>query len=296
MKDITELFNNLKLLYYEYDKYQNKFVKDKDCIKDLCYKEFIKLSKNQIQFFIDENDDLVISQKDNLVEHIKQRVKNINYDIKNRNKNIFILSDKPAKYAKNIPLINTLTIVENINLDEYDALIFTSKNAVRHLNSITSKWKNIPSFAISTQTAKELKNFGSKATFIGKEKHGDKFAIELIRELINFKKVAYIGAEKIVSNLVEILNENKINCKHIAIYKTVCVNYDEKINLPDNSIIIFSSPSTIECFFRNVNWKESFKAISIGNTTMKYFPKNIKAILSDNTTIESCVQKALNLE
>jgi len=299
MKNLTQLFDNLKLLYYEYDKYQNKFVKDKNCDKNSSYKEFIKLtyelSKNQIQFFIDENGDLVISPKDNLLEHLKQRVKNINYDIKNRNKNIYILSDKNVKYAKNLPLINTKPILNEIDLKNYDGLIFTSKNAVIHLNSITKQWKDIPSYAISTQTAKQISKFGIKAAFVGKEKHGNEFAYELIKLLRN-KKVAYIGAKKIVSNLIDILNENNVACEHIALYETVCVEYEEKIDLPDDSIIIFSSPSTIDSFFKNVNWKDSFRAISIGKTTMKYFPKNINVSISDNTTLESCVQKALNLE
>lgn len=299
MQDLTALFNNLKLLYFEYDKYQNKFIRDKNCEKSDCYKEFIKLtyelSKNQIQFFIDENNDLVISSKDSVIEHLKQRVKNINYSIKNRNKNIYILSDKSVKYAKNLPLINTKPILDEVDLSNYDAIIFTSKNGVIHLNSISKQWKDIPAYAISTQTAKELKKFGVKPAFVGKEKHGNEFANELINLLVN-KKVAYVGAKTIVSNLIDILNDNKIICHHIAVYETVCTQYEEKIDLPDDSIIIFSSPSTIKCFMKNVNWKDSFRAVSIGKTTLKYFPDFIKPSVADNTTLESCVQKALNLQ
>lgn len=299
MTNLTQIFNNLNLLYYEYDKYQNKFIKDQTTSKDIAYNEFIKLtytlSKNNIQFFIDKNSDIVISNKDNFIEHIKQMVKNINYHFVNQNKNIYILSDKYIKYAKNIPLINTIRNIDTIELDGYEAIIFTSKNGVIHLNSITKDWKNIPSYSISTQTAKEIKNLGGNLKFIGKEKHGNEFALELVEHLSKCKKVAYIGAKDIVSNLIDILKENNINCDHIPVYKTICVEYEQKIDLPDDSIIIFSSPSTINCFFKNVNWKDSFKAISIGKTTEKYFPKNIKPIISDNTTLQSCVQTAINL-
>ncbi len=299
MEDLTKLFDNLKLLYYEYDKYQKKFVKDQNYNKDTIYGEFIKityeLSKNKIQFFIDENSDIVISNKDNIIEHIKQRVKNFNYKNRNKNKNIYILSDKHIQYAKNIPLINTVSIKKTIKLEKYDAIIFTSKNGVIHLNSMTTKWKSIPSYAISTQTAKEIKKFGGNLKFVGKEKHGNEFALELVDLLCEYKRIAYIGAKNIVSNLINVLIENKIDCEHIPIYQTVCVEYAEKIDLPDDSIIIFSSPSTIECFFKNVNWKSSFTAISIGQTTKNFFPINIKPLISDNTTLQSCVQKALSL-
>lgn len=299
MKDLTQLFNSLTLLYYEYDKCQNKFIKDKSIDTKTSYNEFIKLtyelSKNDIQFFIDENRDIVISLHDNIFEHMKQRMKNFQYHLKNKNKNIYILSDKSIKYAKNIPLLNILPINRNINLDQYGALIFTSKNGVKSLDNINKEWKQIPSYAISTQTAKEIKNLGGNLVFIGKKKHGDEFALELVELLTKYKKVAYIGAKKIVSKFIDILSENNIICDHLPVYETVCVEYKEKINLPDNSIIIFSSPSTIECFFKNVYWKDSFKAISIGKTTKNYFPQNIQPILSENTTFQSCVQKAITL-
>lgn len=211
------------------------------------------------------------------------------------NKNIYLLNDKYIKYAKNIPLITTTSNIDNIDIEKYDAIIFTSKNGIIHLDSITKKWKKIPSYAISNPTAKEIEKFGGNLKFIGKKKHGDEFALELLDLLKDYKKVAYVGAKDIVSNLINILIENNINCEHIPIYKTLCVEYKKKIDLPDNSIIIFSAPSTIKCFFKNINWKDSFRAISIGKTTLKYFPDNIKPILSDNTTLQSCVETAIKL-
>ena len=77
-------------------------------------------------------------------------------------------------------------------------------------------------------------------------------------------------------------------------YNTKC---KQKINkIPEkNSIIIFSSPSTIKCFLNNFKWDSSYKAISIGKTTAKYFPDFIKPIISDNTSLASCVQKAQDI-
>ena len=298
MKDLSDIFNGLKLLYYEYDKYQNKFVKDENYDNDEVYNDFIKLtyelSKNSINFFIDERSDIVVCKKDNFFQKTKQRLIDLKHHIESSKKNIYILSDKHIKYAYNLPMIKTQTIKKDIDLSRYDAIIFTSKNGVRHLSEITKKWKNIPSYAISTQTAKEIKKYNGNLAFVGKDKHGDEFALELIGMLAKYKKIAYIGAKKIVSNINNILEKNKIDCEHIAVYETVCVEYDEKIDLPDESFVIFSSPSTVKCFFNNVNWKDSFKAISIGNTTKQYFPDGVDPIVSDNTTLQSCVQKAIN--
>jgi uroporphyrinogen-III synthase len=85
-------------------------------------------------------------------------------------------------------------------------------------------------------------------------------------------------------------------CDDIIVYENRC-NSDIKVKeLPENSYIIFSSPSTIECFFKKFTWKESYTAISIGNTTAKYFPKEIIPVIADTTSLESCINKAIELE
>jgi uroporphyrinogen-III synthase len=298
MKNLNEVFYELNLLYYEYDQFTHKIMVDKNHNKDDIYKEFIKLTytltKHNIQFFIDENKDIVIFTKDNFLTRLKQRFQNIISDVKNYNKDIYILNNNNIKNAKNLPLINTIPLLDSINLEGYDALLFTSKNAITHLDEISTSWKTIPAYVIAPQTAKIVKSLGGKLTYTGKAKHGDEFAHEII-ELLQDKKVLYVGGERTVSNLVQILNDNKIECIHEAIYKTTCNKYPTKINLPKNSTIIFSSPSTVECFFNNVIWDDSFKLIAIGKTTAKFFPENITPIISDVTSLKGCVQKALSL-
>lgn len=209
-------------------------------------------------------------------------------------KNIYILSDTPIEHAKNLPLIQTIPIKKKIDFSGFDALIFTSKNSVKAIDSMSNEWKKLPCFTISSKTAKVVKELGGKVAFISSEKHGNRFANELIPLLQN-KKVLFLGAKKIVANLPQILNDNNVKCIHEPIYETSCVDYKEKITLPKNSIIIFSSPSTIECFLKNAIWDESFQAISIGDTTAKYFPEYIKPIFPQNTSLASCVQTALSL-
>ena len=75
----------------------------------------------------------------------------------------------------------------------------------------------------------------------------------------------------------------------------MCKKYNKKVKLPKNSTIIFSSPSTIKCFFENISWDESFKAVSIGKTTSKYFPQNITPIIADTTPLDACVKKAIEI-
>lgn len=209
-------------------------------------------------------------------------------------KNIYLLGDKKIDGVQNYPVLSIRSIVKNLDFQRFDALVFTSKNAVSIVNQFNKDWKKIPSYVIAPQTAKIVNELGGQLEFVGKKSHGDQFAKELIPLLEN-KKVLYLSGVKTVSNLVEILNQNGIECKQEAVYETVCKEYKEKKQFPKNSIIIFSSPSTIECFFKNAIWDESFTAISIGNTTAKYFPKQIKPIISKDTSLQGCVDTAFNL-
>ena len=298
MKKIDAIIDKLNLIYYEYDIATNTLFKDPKFNKDEIYKEKIKitytLTTNGFQFFVDENESILISKKDNFISKIKRFFKSKLNSYKNNKMNIYILSDKKVKWAKNLPMLKIDYQYTNISLESYDALIFTSKNAIIGIDKISPLWKNIPSYVIAPQTAKVLKEMGGKLTFTGKAKHGNEFAKELIPLLKN-KNVLYVRGKDLVSNAVTILKENGIACYETIVYQTLCNKYEATTPLPKNSVIIFSSPSTIKCFLSNNLWDDSFTAIAIGHTTAKYFPSNIQPIISDNTSLEFCVKKAIEI-
>ena len=208
--------------------------------------------------------------------------------------NIYILSEKRVKGARNFPIFKINFKISKFDITSYDALVFTSKNALYSIDSFNLNWRNIPSYAIAPQTAKIVKELGGNLEFTGITNHGDKFVLELI-PILKDKKVLYLRGAKVVSKLKETLNTNGVVCDEVIVYESVCKEYNSSQKLPKNSIIIFSSPSTIECFLKNMKWDESFKAISIGETTSKYFPSYINPTISDETSLVSCVQKAQEL-
>ena len=108
--------------------------------------------------------------------------------------------------------------------------------------------------------------------------------------MLQNKKVLYIKASKTVSNIVDILKENSIDIEELISYKTSCLK-SKKI-LENNSVFIFTAPSSVECFFKNYKWNDSYKAIVIGKTTANYLPKNINYIISEKTSIDECIKLA----
>ena len=208
---------------------------------------------------------------------------------------IYLLSDKKVNNAVNLPVLQINFIRQGIDFNSYNALIFTSKNSLYALDTLyDDTWKVIPSYAIAPQTAKIIENLKANLTFTGVTNHGDQFAQELVPLLKN-KKVLYLRGSKVVSSLVEILNSNNVVCDEVIVYESNCKIYKTKPLLEDDATFIFSSPSTIECFLKNFIWKNSYKAVAIGKTTAKYFPSYIKYIISDSTSLESCVKKAIEI-
>jgi len=202
---------------------------------------------------------------------------------------IYLLSNQKYSNIENIEVFKIDYIKNKIDLTKYDALIFTSKNAVLSLDSFNKDWKKIPSFAIAPKTANFIKDYGGNLIFTGVTSHGNDFAKELI-ELLKNKKVLYIKALKTVSNLVEILKENHIDIDELVTYQTICNNTD--LILEDNSVFIFTSPSSVECFFKQYEWRDNYKAIVIGKTTANYLPKYIEYKISQETSIDECIKLA----
>ena len=202
---------------------------------------------------------------------------------------IYLLSNQIYAEVENLEVFKIEYIESKIDLLKYDALIFTSKNAIYSFESFNKDWKKIPSFAIAPKTAQVIEKLGGKIAFTGITSHGNDFAQELI-ELLKNKKVLYIKALKTVSNLVDILKNNDVLLDELVVYKTSCKK--SNVALENNSVFIFTSPSSVECFFQQYSWNDSYKAIVIGKTTALYLPKNVDYTISSETSIDECIKLA----
>lgn len=207
-------------------------------------------------------------------------------------KKIYLLNEQKHEDVENLEVFQIEYIKSDVDLKKYDALVFTSKNGVKAINSFNQDWKNIPSYAIAQKTANTIIKLGGIVEFIGNSGHGNDFAYEL-KNVLKDKKVLYVKALKTVSNLPNILKENGIFLDEIIAYKTSCKK--SNIILEENSIFIFTSPSSVECFFKQYSWKNSYKAIVIGKTTAEFLPSNINYEISSQTSVEECIKLAKQL-
>ena len=100
---------------------------------------------------------------------------------------IYLLSNQKYPNVENLEVFQIKYIKSNVNLLNYDALIFTSKNAVYSLDSFNKDWKKIPSFAIAPKTAQIIEKLEGIVAFTGVTSHGNEFAEELVDLLDSYE-------------------------------------------------------------------------------------------------------------
>jgi len=200
----------------------------------------------------------------------------------------YLLNNQKFDGVINLEVFKIEYIPSNVDLKKYDALIITSKNAIYSLKSFNEDWVKIPCYAIAKKTADVISESGGLVEYTGSSGHGNDFANELKDRLKN-KKTLYIRAKKVASNLVDILKESNIDIDELISYKTIC-NDRLKVDIEKDSTIIFTSPSCVNCFFKNYSWDKSFKAIVIGKTTSKYLPNYVNFKISPVTSVEECIK------
>ena len=207
---------------------------------------------------------------------------------------IYLLSQKHYKGAKNLPVIVIRFLDPSVDLSEIDALIFTSKNGVEAIDRVTDQWRSVPAYAIGSATSKSIEEHGGRVVYEAKNSYGDLFAKE-IKDRLQGKRVLFVRPKKVTSKLNQILRQNGVDLHELIAYETIC-NEDSDLKAPPSgAIIIFSSPSTIDCFFQRFAWDSSYQAVVIGDVTASAMPKEIDFLKAQQATIPACIDLAKKL-
>ncbi len=207
---------------------------------------------------------------------------------------IYLLSDTFHEGVVNLPQIKVTYCDIDLDLTPYEALIFSSKNAVKAIENINKNWQKIPVYAIGNPTANEVKKLDGNLVYISNSSYGDDFAQEIFPKLKG-KRVLFLRAKKVLSNLENILKDNEINLKSEVVYETTCKEKKPLHVASENSVFIFTSPSTVECFFSHYDWEEKYIAVCIGNVTAEALPRDISLYVSKMQTIQACIELAKTL-
>lgn len=183
------------------------------------------------------------------------------------------------------------TIADTIEFSACDTLMFTSKQAVITANEIDPHWRNIPTIAIGSATKRQIEKLGGEVIYQPKNFYGQSLA-EDIYQHFKERKILYLRPKKVSFDSKSYLAKRDIILQEQVIYQTSCRVYTKERQPPENSIIIFTSPSTIACFLKNFEWLESYTAVVIGDATKLHLPKGADYRVAKEPLIDACVEMA----
>lgn len=208
---------------------------------------------------------------------------------------IYLLSPLKKEGTVSLPMISFEIVVDSIDFSNIDTLIFTSKQAVVTADTIDKSWKNYPSIAIGGATQKKIEELGGNVIYHPKEFYGKSLADD-IKSFFRDKKLLYLRPKEVSFDSRSYLANSGIELKEQIIYQTSCVNYQSSEQPKKDAIIIFTSPSTINCFFKNFIWDKSYRAVLIGNATKEHLPTGCRYEIADVPLIDACVTKAREIK
>lgn len=190
-----------------------------------------------------------------------------------------------------MPTIDFETIDSTFKLKEYDFLIFTSKQAVKSLNNINKDWVNIPSISIGRATSNTIVEFGGTIEHEPMRSNAKSLVEDIIKRYSN-KKILYLRAKEVSLDIKEELSKYNIEIDQEIVYSTNCISHSSNLAPSDGAVIIFTSPSTIDCFLKSFTWNSSYIAVSVGNNTDNHLPSYVTSYIANEPTIGSCIEKA----
>ena len=208
-----------------------------------------------------------------------------------KNPPIYLLGDTAHEEVVHLPLFEIFHTSFDVDINGFDAIVFTSKNSVKALDAYNALWKRKACYAIGEGTAGVIEALGGKVVFTCKSSYGDHFAEELI-PLLKGKKIFFPRAKEVVSPLYEILFNAHIAITQAVVYENRCKRYTPQDAPLDGAILIFTAPSSVRCFEQNFSWDDSYKVIAIGQKTAAVLPSHINVWIPEKQTIGACVALA----
>ena len=207
---------------------------------------------------------------------------------------IYLLSPLKKEGTLSLPMIQFSLVADKIDFSVCDTLMFTSKQAVVSADAIDKKWKEYPCVAIGGATKKKIEELGGEVIYHPKEFYGEVLAKDILNNFSD-KKLLYLRPKEVSFDSKAYLEKNGIDLEEQVIYETSCMKYVKEQKPKEGAIIIFTSPSTIKCFFKNFEWDSSYVAVLIGHATKEHLPDYCKFVVADEPLIDACVEKAREL-
>lgn len=206
---------------------------------------------------------------------------------------IYLLNSTPFEGIKNLVLNEIIFYDFSINLTEFDALIITSKNALKALKQSKNPLNfDLQIYAVGENSAKEALNLGFKKVKFPKKSYANELFKEFKEELKG-RKCLYLRAKKIASSLDKDLLNFGVDLTQKIVYENVYKKSEVLLNHP--CVIIFTSPLSVENFLKNYEIKDEDKLVVLGESTAKKLKNYANLFIYQKQDLKECVKFAKSL-
>ncbi len=203
-------------------------------------------------------------------------------------KSIYLFSISSHPDAISVNSLDITFFKPEIDFSQYDYLIITSKQVSQALQQYErEEFIDLPALCVSVQSAKSYEDLGGKILDIGGG-YGDNL-VDKIRSYSKEKRWLYLRAKVVASDFVDICKKDGYFIDEVILYESACSKAIEEVEVKNEAILIFTSPSSVKCYLQKHRFLQNQDIIVIGKTTAKALPEGVKYILSDKTSIESCI-------
>jgi uroporphyrinogen-III synthase len=190
-----------------------------------------------------------------------------------------------------VPILSISFLHPPIDFNSYDGLIITSKEGARALQNYTLEWQKLNIVCVGEATANEIRRLGGVHITVAAG-YGDSI-VDVLKN--QERRWLYLRPRSIASSWPQYARDMGNKIDEVVIYETTCNESMEAVEIACDGILIFTSPSSIECFLKRYSFASTYDIVTIGTTTQKALPLGIPSILSEKTTIESCIEMAQKL-
>lgn len=206
---------------------------------------------------------------------------------------IYLISKTPYPGVNHIPILKTHFFTPDIHFDRYDGLIVTSKQILKALEPYPQSWKKLPMIAVSEQTAEIFRSAGCNIVEVANG-YGNGI-LSIVLEQFREYRWLYLRPSVVATPWAKEIALAGVDIDDAVLYETECNEKIREEQIAKDAVLIFTSPSSIECFIRHHELVETQTIVVIGKTTQNALPKGVESFQSTETSIASVVEKAYEL-
>jgi uroporphyrinogen-III synthase len=203
---------------------------------------------------------------------------------------VYLISKTPYEGVIHIPILTISFLNPTIDFTQYEGIILTSKQALIALENYTFTWENLHCICVSDSTAEAAQHAGAMHIEVGNG-YG-KSIPDVLHSKKRQGKWLYIRPKVIASEWLERAREQGIVVDEVVVYETICNKDANAFSISDDALLVFTSPSSIECFCASYSILPSHSIVAIGKTTQSAFKNAKEVFVSPKASVASAVQLA----